>query len=182
MLTQKKSRNKTKIIIIAVAIATIALGGLAYLYWKSNNQSPQNQNIDYSPPTTNQKDAGSRAANKEDALKEDQPSPQPNTPAGQKKQASMTIVDASQYDQTVEARAFVDNIVESEGTCTFTFTKGTASISKTSKASPSASTTQCAMIKVTASEFTSKGDWILTVSYDSITSSGKSPERTVKIQ
>lgn len=182
MLTHKKSRNKTKIIIITVAVATIILSGLAYLYWKSNNQSLQNQNIDYSPPTTEQKDAGSRAANKEEALKEDQPSPQPNAPADQKKQASMTIVDASQYDQTVEVRAFVDNVVESEGTCTFTFTKGTATVTKTSKASPSASTTQCSMIKVASSEFASKGDWILTVSYDSTTSSGKSPERTVKIQ
>ena len=181
-IQNKKSRKKP---IILLAIIGVLLVGAVVAVWMATTQNKgDGSGINYNPPTQEQKDAGQQT-------KEDNNKPQvgtdggssPATPTGSdgKKAVTPTIVDAGSYDQNVEVRALVPGITESDGTCTAELTQGSLRVSKSSAATPSASSTQCAMITFSQAEFSSKGTWSLVVTYSSKESSGRSTPRDVSI-
>ena len=88
----------------------------------------------------------------------------------------VTIVDASQYGDQFEIRAYADMV--EDGACTFTFTKGTASFKKESVATVGPSTSSCKTVDISISDFGATGDWQLSVAYKS--DSGKYSGSTTK--
>jgi hypothetical protein len=93
------------------------------------------------------------------------------------------VVDAGQYDQLVEVRAFVPGIYEDGGTCTATLTKQNLKLVKQSGAFKDATTTQCHPIIINRSEFSEAGMWTLVLSYaHSSGSNGSSAPRDVEVR
>jgi len=148
------------------------------LYHKNAPQesTPQNS-INYSPPTKEESSAG----DKQKATIVKNSNADTSTPSSQDKTAEVIIVDASQYSDVVEVRAFVANHIE-DGTCTYTFTKDNSKIVKTEPANADASTTPCITLDIPKSEFKLAGTWNLVVDYIS-TSAGISgtSSKTVEV-
>lgn len=86
---------------------------------------------------------------------------------------NIVITDASQYDDTVEVRAFA-NEVSSKALCVTTFSKGRQKVTKRTTAIASATTTSCGAIDVPVSDFMERGRWSVTVSYSSKSGDGTS--------
>lgn len=121
--------------------------------------------INMDPPTEEEKKAGDE---QKDKIVYEQQNPPKATDT-----ASIVIVDASQYNNAVEVRAFINNRIDQDGTCTVTFTKGSATVTRTRTATPDASTSQCGLFSIPTGEFAGKGTWNLTVSYASGSAKGE---------
>jgi hypothetical protein len=179
--TKSIKNNKTKIVlVIAVLVAAIATlvfilerTGTTNFYSSSSSESNSQTNtqpINYDPPTEDEQAAGDE---QKQEIVDNSQKPLPMT-------AEVVIVDASQYEDTVEVRAFAANVVE-DGTCTITFTKDSKSFSKQVPASADASTSPCIALTVPVAEFGISGAWSVTVNYTGSTVTGNS-QTTLEIQ
>lgn len=180
----KKSKLPTKKTVVALLILIIA-GALGWLYFTNSqtdsttntkaSSSSSKGNISLDPPTPQEQEAGD--TQKERNIKRDADL----SDGSQKRSPNIVVVDASQYDDTVEVRAYISNIYEDGGTCEVTFTKGQARITRSTEAYKDATTTQCKPINIPRGEFKSAGQWQVTVSYSSPTASGSGAQQTITI-
>lgn len=179
-----RSRKKTIIFILVLVV----IAGAASLFIISNKHSTSNvgqnttnavgeEKLDLSPASESDKQQAE--VTKNDIVKRDEQAAQQNTATI--KTVSPTITDAGQYDQNVEVRAFISGIFEDGGTCTFTFTKGSQKITKTTSGVKDATTTRCSNLTTPKSEF-STGTWNIVVSYSSSVASGSSSAKTFEVQ
>ena len=165
-----KKRNTKKIIIITsllIVVCIISLG--LYVYSSRNNnvdQSPTNiedqvNKVNYDPPTEVEKNSGD--VKKETIVNESSEKKKPST-------AKVAITDASQYENEIEVRAFVSNVVK-DGTCKIVFSQNTSSFTKEVPAYADASTTPCITLTLPRSQFSNSGTWVVEVIYsnDSVT-------------
>lgn len=164
--------RKTTLVILLIALLA---GGSAFVYTQtqdtdkqSEKQAQQDGEINLEPPTEEEERAGDEQ--KEEIVEQQEHASQPPD------KANLVIADAGQYDNQIEIRAFVTNIIEA-GTCTFTFTKDGASIIKRTDAFEDASTTQCGALDVPRSEFATAGTWTVSVRYESPNASGKAEHK-----
>lgn len=81
------------------------------------------------------------------------------------KNVEVLIVDASQYGNTFEIRAYA--AAPEDGTCTFTLSKGALVVTKESPATIGPSTSSCQTVDIPVDNFTEKGSWHLVISYKS---------------
>lgn len=133
--------------------------------------------INMNPPTKQEKQAGNvrkQEIDKEEALINQQEKIE-------KKNVNVIITDAGQYAEDVEVRAFIPDHYQ-DGTCTILFQKDSLSISKSSPAYRDISTTICTNPKIKRSEFSSSGEWKVTVSYESKDSKGASDPQSIIIE
>ena len=79
-------------------------------------------------------------------------------------------MDANQYGDQVEVRAFANSI--EDGTCSYTFTMGDNSFTKSTPAYADASTTPCINLEVSVADFSSSGTWNLFIQYESASFKG----------
>ncbi len=142
----------------------------------SNTTTTNQPTINLDPPTEEEAKAGDEI--KEDIIKNE--AAQQQKPTDDKTKAEVVIVDSTQYDNEIEVRAFVSNVIK-DGTCTFVFTNGSEKITKTMPAPADASSTPCMTLVVPRTEFSKTGTWNLTVSYANDTASG-SATSTVGVQ
>lgn len=163
-----------KILLLVLLILTfIAVYAVArdedYNYTNDVNL-PAKATVDYAPPSDEEAQTGNK---KKTEIVETTETQIPDT-------AKIAIVDASQYDDIIEVRAFVSNIVEN-GTCKFTFIQGDHKIIKNTPAIADASTTPCTNLTIPISELPANGTWVLTVTYSNgkITGSASS---TIKVK
>ena len=179
----KKTAGRKRIVILLVAILLIGLLGFAAikLLNRSSTKPASTENngetINFSPATEEEKTQA-------DKIKEDLANQQNQTPppSGSQKSVTPIITDAGQYDDKVEIRAYIPNVLENGGKCTYTLKKDAEQITKTVGGMAGPQTTQCESIGVPVSEFPSKGTWTLTVSYLSASSSGSSEPWQVEIK
>jgi hypothetical protein len=80
----------------------------------------------------------------------------------------------------VEVGGYVEGIVEGDGVCTLTLTKGGSTVSGTADASPDASTTACGTVSVPGDEVAA-GTWKAVLSYSSAGHSGTSDAVDVEV-
>ncbi len=168
-------KTNRKILVAALVILVLAISLGAFVFSKPSQQSStqpgpsesssESGKISYDPPTEQEKQA---ASDRKDEIVQEQSKP----PVTGKRTVPPIIVDAGQYDQTIEVRAFVPGTVENDGQCTFSFTKDGATVTKQTPGIPDASTTRCTNLQVPRSEFPSTGSWVLEVSYDSSKTQG----------
>lgn len=97
------------------------------------------------------------------------------------REVSVAIIDASQYGDVVEARAYASDI-SADSTCKFTFEKDSVEVTRDIKALTGAQNNSCVMPTIPVSNFPSSGRWILTINYHTATKSidSKSVEVEVK--
>lgn len=164
MYKKNKNRSKKYIIFALVLLLILALviGYFVFNDTENNVGSEQETSkvnqVDYSPPTDDEKNA---VEDQKDSIIENQQT-QPSSTS----EARIVIVDASQYNQDIEVRAFVENIIK-DGTCEIKFTSGNNSIIKTVPAYGDASTTPCITLTLPRSEFPNSGNWSVKVTYNS---------------
>lgn len=174
MRIHRKKSKKPLIIAIAVSVALLGVGAWTYAYFSNRSTYDDTQtvnDINYDPPTEAEQAAGDKQ--KEQLTKEEEPS--------QSEDIEVAVVDASQYNDTVEIRAFVQGVIES-GSCTATLTKDGQTVTKKSDAFIDATTTQCGNLNIPRSDFPSGGEWSLIVSYSSERHAGSSKEWKVSVE
>lgn len=169
-------KNRKKIVVLSLALVALLVTGLSFILLQRSSSSVEipegiagRSDIDYSPPTEQEKAAGD--AQKDKTIKQQEL----DSEQTQHSQANVVITDASYYpnDNSVEVRGYISNIFEDGGTCTATFTQGSQTISKTSQAFKDASSTQCGAINVSRGEFPAAGTWNIKLSYQSSTAHGE---------
>ena len=160
-----KSRSRT-IVYTLVAVALVVTAGVVYARSSSDSSSNTDgptlvETEEFAPPTEEEKQAGD--AQKEEVIElENQTLPD---------QATVAIVDASQYGSEVEVRAFVANTIQ-DGTCTIVFEKDSEQLTKKVPAFADATTTPCMNLVVPRSEFSAAGEWNVMVTYTNNTIMG----------
>lgn len=182
----KKSKNQNikisskKIIIVSLIVITLVFllllvlekTGITNIYTKDTEPAQTLQDegyINYNPPTDEEKQAG-------DVVKEDINTEPQQLPSS----AEVVIVDANQYENIVEVRAFVANVIEN-GLCSFIFTQNDLEFMKEKPAYADASTTPCTNLEVDRTEFPTSGQWKVKVIYTSTIITGSS-ERELTIE
>ncbi len=160
-------KNKKLVFLVIIVLLLVASAGAYLLFSKKTpssgtNSTSEYNKIDYSPATSEDREYN-------DEIKENLPTEgSTNDQQNQSADLRISIVDASQYDQEFEVRAYVTGTLSNDGTCTATFTKdGNRTVTKSVIAAPNVSNMSCATAKIPVSDFQSKGEWGLVVSYQS---------------
>lgn len=184
MPLQPRTNQKKKRIIITAAIilGTALLVGGGYIAAQSNwaqenifgekaneeasteSERPVNS-VDYSGPSQTDTDSSQDGKKNNDNSSET-----PNNAEN----ISVAVSYADVLNDNVEIRAFIPGLIEGSGTCTATLKQGDLTVQASSKAFVDASSSQCEPIYIPLAKFSTKGKWILTISYKSSTHSGAS--------
>jgi hypothetical protein len=181
------SNSRSRKIIITLSVLAISLTTALVLlelfkvtdfYTKTTKNEAATDtktSINFEPPTEQEKQAGNKR--KQEIVSQQTTPEDPK----EKPKTEVVIVDAGQYGDDVEVRAFATNSTES-GVCLFVFSKSDyPSIKKETAATPGPSTAPCFALSIPRAEFTTTGTWTLEVSYESATRSGKaSQELTIQ--
>lgn len=170
----KKRSSKKKYLLIGLVVL-LAVGGIFAYTQTLNGNDNDRDSVNYSPPTKEEQEASN--TQKEKNIEREQIDTNNQTI----KNAEVVLVDANQYNDTVEVRTYIANIYEDGGTCTVTFTKDGQTITRNNKGFKDATTTQCEPFVIPRSTFSEAGDWQLKVSYASDSSAGESSQ-TVSIK
>lgn len=176
-----RRRKTSKKVVLAVLTACVVVGSVAYIVYAQQTKQPAKPNkpITYSGPSEqDKKDAEDNK--KEVAAQQAIENQSSNT--SQKKQVNPVITNARQSAQQITINAYISGVFEDGGTCTAVATKGSASVTRSSKAFADATTTSCAPIFVDRSAFPESGSWNVVVSYSSNTAEGKSQATPLAIQ
>jgi flagellar basal body-associated protein FliL len=184
---QKSNRNRKKIVIVIASILVlIAAAFLVYFFLLGGNKtSEQTSDVDSTTRPTNDVDYSGASeedvATSQDGKKnssdnnntEGTPAPNSNVTVG--------ITFADVIGSNVEIRAFTPSVIEGDGKCTATLTKGTETVTQSSPAFIDATSTQCEPIYIDVAKFPSKGVWSLKVDYSSSKHKGVSEISKVTI-
>ncbi len=185
MLKIQKPSNK--VILGGLALLIIIGAGAGY-YIKTKNDkvadkpqtTAQGEQINLDPPT--KEDAQRVADNKQQIVdRDDALKAQPRSGSSQKS-VKPVITYAGQYDGNVEVGGFVSGIFEDGGTCTATFTLGSAKVTKSVTAIKNANSVDCPAIVIGSNEFKQKGQWNLVLSYSSASYSGSSETKQIEVK
>ncbi len=152
-------------ILIAIAIVVLA-GFLIWFYaFGSLGRSAIPSTDTTSPPpsgnvTTPEEGGATDKPNKADDVQTGTPAQSNNV---EPSNVSLVIVDASQYDSIFEVRSYVNS--SEQGTCTYTFSRGSQKITKQTNTLANGTTTSCTTLDVNITEFSTSGDWQLVIDY-----------------
>lgn len=166
------------VLIVAIVLVLGAAVASYFLFFKEqpeNNVSSNNDGITYAPATDEER---SDAEKHKQDLSDQQDAKSSTSSQNQSPNASVTITSAT----SDAVYAYVSGVVEDGGTCTATFTKNSATFQKTSKGFTNVNTTQCEPIFLSSSDFSSTGDWQVTISYSSSAAKGTSQVSTITIR
>jgi hypothetical protein len=187
-----KSLLKKKFIVFFVAV--IVGGGIIFAIAQlrdnatSTNSTSQSdddeaqpeESINLTPPTP--EDAQRVEENKQAII--DRENKEKNTtppPAGAKKAVKPIITYAGQYGSKVEVGGYTTGVFESGATCVVAFSKDGQGFSKSVTAVTNVNSMDCPVVEVPASEFSSKGSWTVTITYDSASANGTSDTKVIEI-
>jgi hypothetical protein len=184
IMNLRRSTNKNtapwKVLAVVLVVAALGAGAFVLKDHSKNSDSKISEkpravnSVDYSGPTEEEVASGDKQK-AENVERDNQPNTPPHT-------ANVVVVDGSQYNDTVEVRAYISNIYEDGGECTATLTNNGPTITETSKAFKDATTTQCGTIDIPRSKFATAGDWQLLVTYSSASVTGTAAAKTVTIK
>lgn len=176
-----KKIQKNSILLATLAVLLLAGGALILFMTQSGNadigqnRSTERQTaIDYSPGTSEEQ---AEADQKKDESVDQQ---NQNGSTDSSGSVPVIITYAAQNDDIIDVNAYTSHYAA--GTCTMTFTKGGATVTKQTTATPDASTTICANPLIPADEFPSKGTWQLKVTYNSNGKKGSSDTQSIVIE
>lgn len=162
-LSQRSQQKRSSRLIILTAVVLVAAAIAVYIFFLK--PKPVENKVNYNPPTNNERqDAVDQKEKNKEREELDKSSTLPST-------ANVVISDASQYDNAIEVRGYIDNVYEDGGSCTATFTLGSATITKTHEIIKDAKTLQCGALDFERAQF-SPGTWTMTLTYKSSTVQG----------
>lgn len=184
-------KNKNKIILLVLFF--FLTGGAAWIAIASKStpektkvSSPSSANtnpvqkIDTKPATENDQ---VRVDDNKQRIVDSQDKIAPTSPAAGKKTVKPTITYAGQYSQVVEVGGYVSGVYEDGGSCTATFDRaGSNSFSRTTLGVKNVTSVDCPVISVPVSDFGTKGEWSVTLNYDSATAQGLSERKKIEVK
>jgi lipopolysaccharide export LptBFGC system permease protein LptF len=162
----KNNNKKTKIYLALTIVIVVITIGFFVISRSSKTDSNIVDGINYGPPTEQEQNSGNEKKTEivENSLNEKND----NTASDSSDiKVDIVIVDAGQYDDSIEVRAFASNVIK-DGNCTFTFSKSDKKISKVLPAYADASTTPCVNLALSRNEFNEIGTWDVDVTYNSV--------------
>lgn len=158
---------------VLLAAGTYAYGALTGSFLSTpESAAPESSDnsVNYEPPTDQEiRDSQNGKKNHN----EDQKAPEKD-PITNLQKVEVGIAFADIIDTALEVRAFTPSVVEGTGTCTATLKQGGLVLERTTQAFIDSATSQCKPIQIPLSAFPKTGTWLLTVTYKSSTSQGKS--------
>jgi hypothetical protein len=174
------STKKSKIILFVVGLLVVAAAVVGYSLVNREDKAPQTAApesvINYEPATEDEKQ---QAEDAKDRIVAQQEAENSDTPTNEGRR---TVDPVITYAGTDEVNAFISGVVEDGGTCTLTASQQSKSFTRKSSASRNASTTDCAAFTLSSSDFNNKGEWSVTVSYSSPTSTGTSKPQIIEVK
>lgn len=190
MRTIKRKNSKSKKITLAITIAILAFAGYALTahslkFWpfqENPSTAPEQSGVNtvnYDPPTEEEIEQSQSAKDKiiqEEEYKKNNPDSD-----SKKSTVNVGISYADVIDSKLEVRAFTGDIIEGSGSCVLKVSKGSKTLEKTNLAFIDATSTICRPFYIPVADL-SQGEWIISVNYNSNTSSGSSGERKVNIK
>lgn len=180
MRTNKNPANKNKgvaLAIVALIFLFLAGGGLALAYAQSTWPFSKSADPVSSTPQIQDDTTASQEGKQNGKKTDDSDSESKTTP----RQIEVGVSFADIINDTVEIRAFTPDVVEGDGTCTATLTKGSEKVTATSQAFIDSTSSQCRPITILLTKFQQAGNWSLTVSYKSANSQGVSESIEVQL-
>lgn len=180
--TPKSSKLRRKLVVLGI-MAAIALIGATGVYKLNNHrnlqkaqqaaaeQSAKDANINFNPPTSEEKEAANQQK-EETASKNEQTQTATPSPITNNKKSVKPIVASA-----AEGRAYglIPGIVETTGTCTATFTSGNSKVTLESSVFADAQSTRCNPIDYSSTQV--NAGWSIIITYQSPTSEGVSDEQ-----
>lgn len=173
-------KNKKYLILILVTLLALSGGALAYIKNRGNKNSDTtttDANINYSPPTDQEK----KDAEDNKKIIDERESQRTSSEKSSHKTVKPVIVSYGQVNDAVKVSARVPGVFEGDGTCTLTLTKNGVKVSQNKNASQNVSEMSCGFISISRSKLTA-GDWSATVSYKSSKTSGTSASVVVEVK
>lgn len=185
---QKNSRARKKVLMITTVLVSVLVcyGLVAYINrWfpfanvVSDTYEPGTHFINMDKTDNEKRSSDNLKENPQDKIKNPQTDTAgsvPTDPTTGKQQVNVLITNAGVSNGTVSASGFVTNIIESDGSCVYTFTSGSVVLTKTAAVLPNANSTTCSTVSFPSSELKS-GTWSVVLSYSSSASTGVSDTR-----
>lgn len=186
MKSKKITSPKSKIIIILAIVAVVLLTYVVAAYYfrlppfatsnVKDGDSPTDQYVNMDKTDTEQKaikDIEDNPDQKTQNNQNDTPA-QPQVSGNGKKAVNVLLTNTGIFNGKVSASGVVTDIAEQGGTCTYTFSNGSAVITKTSATLVNPTSTTCETVSFSASELTSSGTWKVEIKYSSSSSEGTS--------
>lgn len=182
--------DRKKYLVISILVLSLAVIGSGAVLIYRHGQKPvglqktsTGYEVNLSPPTEEEKKETQQKKQQvaEDQAKEPDSS---NTPPVSSDKATKTpfIVFVGQEGQTIELTGYVPGIFEEGGTCTATFMKASLRVTRQSKAFKDYNYTSCTPISIDRSAFQEAGDWQVTLSYESTSTTGVSKASTIVVK
>lgn len=187
---KRNSKKSKKSLLIALVAVLVLLAGSYYVYssdllnLRSSDNPAGQDSVNFDPPTEEEQEAGNEVKEKLTSDKGQSENKNHQTPASNdqaKKSVTVVVVDAGQYDDVIEVRAYTPDVLQ-EGVCTITFTRGSHTVVKEVKAHPDVSSTICTNLEVKRNEFPAGGEWSVVIDYTSQTAQGKSKTSKINIR
>ena len=146
----------------------------------ANTENKQKQPTPESDIDENYTTPGNEAKAKNDELEKRQHQQVERNESGLKK-ANVLLHDPYVVGQKTVISSTITNIVETEGTCSYIFTKDTQSVTKITSVLPNAKNTVCEAVVLEKGSLSS-GEWKVRLEYKSNLSEGVSETQTFTIQ
>lgn len=178
--------NRSKIIISIVAVlllVAVGVGAYFYLHRHDNDikRNPNGISTEQTPQDKKlQQDLNNDPSKKQQTTQTDQPPAPTIDKTTNLQQVNVILTNTGESNGMISASGFVSNAVEANGTCSYVFTNGSMSVTKTSTTLTNANSTTCKTIQFSASEL-SRGTWNVQLKYSSPTSAGSSNTLEVSV-
>lgn len=175
-------KNK-KILIIVIAIVLAATAGGYLFYQDRQNKGETDAEIQYVEATEAEKQE--TEAKKEEVAKQteaaNKPSSTTNSNTKKNVQPVISYWGQEKSGQPLEVNGYVTGIIEKNGTCTLTLTKGTDKVTDSRTSLDNAQDTSCGLFVIPKSKL-SNGSWSVQLSYSSSKASGTSDKTTMEVR
>lgn len=182
--TKNNSSNKTTWIAILSVVAVLIIGASAYAVYLGSNST---KDVPVDGVNLERSDAEKAASeelekNPEQKLENrqsDTPSAPEKSPETGRLAVNVLLSTAGIYNGTVSAGGMITDYQEEGGVCTYTFTNGNTTVTKTSTTLMNPTSMSCKTVSFTSDELTSSGVWKVKISYSSPTAGGTSNEKEI---
>lgn len=175
----KRIRKKRLILILIIVALLLGAGAATYVYGFGGSLfgwSAQDDDIDYSEPTEEQRQAGNDAKKKtieRETDEEGKPREDSESNTNNSESVSVIISAANQNEQTLQVRTLIHTL--KEGTCQLRLTQGDTVISREADTQQAASSSTCQGFDIPISEL-AKGTWKLHIQYKNDDASGEASQ------
>jgi hypothetical protein len=187
----KKIHTKTRKILvfatISIVVVCASIGTVLYFNRGGGPTTTGGSGVNLNPPTEqDKKETAEFKKALEDKLNtggqsdsSPSPAPAPNTDTTPSLMVTLSYISPSA--QTVQAGGYLTGILEDNGTCTLTLTKGSLRATGTSTGFIDVNKTTCPQISIERSQLSQSGQWTAVLSYKSTKASGASAPQAVNI-